>query len=273
VARVFLYLTKGESRRWLSPFGVFIGTVAATTYLLRRQPVVASVVLIAIVFLHDQMRAKVQLADVPGLRLIEKGYRSTVLVDANHHSTYDPFGGTPKGIAGLDTAFLRRGQQVLDWTRPIAGLPPVTYFLLLSPIATVSRTEVIELERFMRDGGIVFVAGGFDNQHALRYLFQKFGISISYTPLGSFRAPSSLPGANEASFRSAWPLIAQDNYESLCRVWARDILVRKRIGKGSLVVLSDGEFFVESNLEGPRTPTQAHNVKFVQALFDYLESS
>jgi hypothetical protein len=306
-ARTFAYLASDAPPQGPGPYVLLAGAVLLTAVLLRNCAAAPAVAVALLVSLYAAAETQARADSHPGLRWRPEARDELVFIDALHHSSYDLLALPGKGIGGLDTCLLRHNKTALFLLDDYARLPAAGHLFILAPNKPFTRREVEQLRAFLTEGGRVVIACGFEHREALRAVFEEFGIAIPHLPLGQFYAPdvaderrawgavagivlagTAGPGARAPCpvaacgaysllapplhFRSGWPVDTAGGADGLCRAWGRDVVVRQRVGRGALVVVGDGLFFTEANLEGTRGRYQEGNVRFFKRLLEPLDT-
>ena len=145
--------------------------------------------------------------------------------------------------------------------------------VLIEPALPPSRREMLELDRFVENGGILMIFGTYRSPRATRELFEHFGLSFESLPIGRV-APDMAP---DMAFWNACPLLYEGVYEggpakvsgveSLIDIWGYSVAAKLDVGKGAVYAFADGDFIKNKNLESVDAYRKG-NVDFISGLLD-----
>jgi len=194
-----------------------------------------------------------------------------VLVDDSHHGRFPLEFWKTEGLMGLHLNLMRTGClsfNVHEFQQSL--LVGSDLFVIVSPSRPYSDREVRVLDRYVRDGGTVFLCTGYEEKGASRQILRNFGFDVENIPLGGFF--TEVPGSGvSVYFREAWPIhYSGEGYEVLAGYSEYPAAVVKEHGKGRIVVFGDSGFFRNINLETEDDPFIL-NIQFLNWLLDELE--
>ncbi len=189
------------------------------------------------------------------------------VVDLSHVGRHSIEGWRDNGVAGIYLNLMRKGYFAFGATefdeRQIAE---ADLFITVAPTRPYTRGEVDFLENYMKAGGTVLLATGWEEQAGARGLLDRFKLTIPPKPQG--RASVVIPGTEiTPQFWRSWPVLGAD--ETLVTMRNDPIIVRKAVGKGQLVVIGDAGMLMNQNLEnedGANMP----NIRFFDWLLDRI---
>lgn len=178
------------------------------------------------------------------------------------------------GFGGLVFNLLRNGVTpvVLDEFSP-ERVDQADFLFLIAPSRSFSDSEEKTIDGFLREGGNVILACGWEEKEASERLLRRYGISLSDTPLGRFKVPKGGAESTEKKLvvYKGWPLETDgEDHEVWCNAWGNDVIIHMQIGKGSLVAVGDSSFLLNKNLEGRQEYFPA-NVNFFRDMLTSLE--
>lgn len=143
-------------------------------------------------------------------------------------------------------------------------------FVTIAPTRPYSAGELAVLREFMEQGGTVLLAVGWEDRAGSQSLLDMGEIELLHRPLGRFPAPAPAPGI-EATFWDGWALRGGETLLTLGHpgadpaASAQPVVVRKKFGRGQLVVIGDSDFLLNKNLE-VEDGAILSNVRFFQWL-------
>ncbi len=189
------------------------------------------------------------------------------VVDLSHVGWHSIEGWRDNGIAGIYLNLMRKGYFAFGSTefdeRQIAE---ADLFVTIAPTKPYTRGEIDFLADYLRKGGAVLLATGWEEQAGARGLLDRFGLEIPPKPQG--RASVLIPGTDVTpQFWRSWPVRGAD--EKLVEMRGDPVIVRKYVGKGQLVVIGDAAMLMNQNLEnedGANLP----NIRFFDWLLDRI---
>ena len=152
-----------------------------------------------------------------------------------------------------------------DWT---AG---ARFLFLVSP-TWFGRRDADRLTTYIIGGGNVILAQGYALRLPCQPLLSRFGLAIEGIPLGAGEPESGIV------HKDAWAIscLAGEGESApdiivRASAFGHPTVVTKRIGKGSLTLISDGRFFLDENLEGEQR-AEPRNLAFVDDLVSALRA-
>jgi hypothetical protein len=191
------------------------------------------------------------------------------LVDLSHVGLHSLEAWRDDAISGVYLNFMREGYFAIGSKRfDEEQLQASDVFVTIAPSKPYSDRELDLLESFMSNGGSVLLQVGWEEKAGSEALLERFGLQIPHRPQG--RAADMIPGTSiMPNYWEAWPVESVDPraqpIETLATLRGDPIMVRKRVGRGQLIVIGDSKFMHCRNLEtedGAVVP----NVQFFQWL-------
>jgi len=177
--------------------------------------------------------------------------------DRANPSTYNAKGS---GTKGLYLWLQEVGLPVRRWERPPIDLPAqATVLLILGPRIPFEEQEAKALEEWIRGGGVLLLAddtvggpvpGVWAGALAFRFGLQPRTGGKPGTLRPAF--PSSYAGGVESIQPTGWVRFQRQRPEGWAPLFADgagDILAIKRLGKGTIIALSDPGMFSNARLE------------------------
>jgi hypothetical protein len=208
---------------------------------------------------------------VARVSLPEPDTRRVVWVDLAHGNRVDVHSGRDDGIGGLCDHFARHGLLPLSMKRFDArALQGSRAFVTVAPAFPFSTAERSALGRFVSDGGLLLVAAGYEESRGAAALLADFGLAIGATPLGAAPASKSDLAGTGVMMHESWPVEASaEDAAVLAEAWGYPLVVLRRVGRGSVLVIGDSSFLGDGMLEGP----ERANVTNIDFLRRALESA
>lgn len=192
-------------------------------------------------------------------------------IDTSHGNFFDSTAWEEDSVGGLEFNLYRAGHLPLllrDFGRITSGPPGL--LVLMRPTRACSRSELGALQAFVERGGRVLLAAGWENRAAVGPLLERFGLALQPTPLGQASGESSL---GRPRFWHACPTgasLGAATPEVLCTASGYPVVVRRRLGTGQFVHVSDCCFLLNKNLEGSQDTLRMENVEFLRELLSDL---
>jgi hypothetical protein len=188
------------------------------------------------------------------------------------------FGGASLG--GLANCLARAGVVAVPAFSSAAWTQQARYLFLVSP-TRFGRRDAARLTTYIDEGGNVILAEGYTERKrgqppfplsGKRWLSPLLGLSpfsVENVPLGAGE-----PGGRVV-YKDAWAISYAGPetcpLDTIVRssAFGYPTVVTKRLGRGSLTLISDGRFLVDDNLEGERRG-EPRNIAFVTDLISAL---
>jgi hypothetical protein len=174
-------------------------------------------------------------------------------------------------LGGLANCLARAGIVAVPAFSRAAWSRRARYLFLVSP-ARFGRRDADRLTTYMLEGGNVILAQGYGEPLPCQLLLSRFGLAIEDIPLGAGEPGSTIV------HRDAWAISCpvgsgQCAPDTIVRASAfgHPTVVTKRLGWGSLTLISDGRFLLDENLEGERR-AEPRNLAFVNDLVSALRA-
>jgi hypothetical protein len=186
------------------------------------------------------------------------------LIDTSHLSRCNLDLWQPDGLGGLVQNLMRKNYMPVVTTRfspELIGRSKVVF--LVAPAERFGSAELAIYERFVRNGGQLFVSVGYEDVSGCKELLSRFGLGLRNLPLG--------PVAKEANdakawFLNAWPVTFESAVaEAICKRGEYPLIVATRYHRGKVVVIGDSGFFLNRNLELPYD-FNPENITFLRKL-------
>lgn len=181
----------------------------------------------------------------------------------------------PRSVQGLLTTAAR-----VDLVGLTADIEEIRDFssvavVCLGPSArSPDRDTVDRLERFVRDGGIVLAAAGYEERRGVEDFLARFGMRIVDIPLSAAPMMTLEQQRNYKGpiFAEAWPIAAPTDQatEKIHEVDGFPIVVKRRAGSGCVIAVGDSWFLNDKNFEGESKSNPMNVALMRTALFDSL---
>jgi len=145
-----------------------------------------------------------------------------------------------------------------------------------APTKSFTPEEVVFLQSYMNDGGIVIIATGYDDKDASMPLLKTYNIDIEQIPLGPvpYVEENLTFYQNEPRFVDSWPVSFQENqavsfYNFTWGNLTFHLVVFIKQGTGGLLVISDSRYLLDKNIESIYDYWPG-NILFLKYLLDEL---
>jgi hypothetical protein len=212
---------------------------------------------------------------VDALEIVPSG--DIACIDGSHVEDYYRDSWTEDGLAGLHLNLMRSGMQPLRMdTFDRDRLARARMLFVIAPRRTFSDDEADAVEEFVRGGGYAVVSAGADSADALAPLLERFGLVIRNRPLGPFVTPCE-PLGGDVQMRVAWG-VEDEHGDGQVFAWSWfgepktvAAMIESRLGgraAGGLLLIGDGQFLLNKNLEPEKQPPLMHNVRFLRRLVE-----
>lgn len=271
-SRVFDYLAgRGRSRpsTWREVLGIAailgsLGFLLARQASVRDYAILAGTVLLSATILDAATERRARPQPLRERTIAGGSTRPIALVDCSHGSTVSYEGIAEDGISGLLLNLVREGWLAAStWKFDPERLAAARLMVVVAPTRAYRTDEVDRIERFVDDGGALLVSVGWDESSAVEELLKRFDLAVENLPLG--RAPASVPGQSLVpEFWEAWSCLGG---EPLAEIWGKSAAVRRRFGKGQVVLIADSDFFHDKNIE-KKEGANMPNILFLRHILD-----
>jgi hypothetical protein len=134
---------------------------------------------------------------------------------------------------------------------------------LVAPARVFRPAEIRAYENFVRRGGSLFIAAGYEDSAGCRGLLQRFGLGLRNLPLGPI---SPKTNGSPVYFVNAWPVTTEPGETRvLCQDGDYPLMVSRHWAQGRVFLVGDSGFFLNRNLEMARS-FNVENIQFLQKL-------
>jgi hypothetical protein len=207
-------------------------------------------------------------------------------IDDSHVGVFSRDTWRDDGLAGLYLNLMRNGMQPLRMDRfSPERLRAAKALFIIAPEMPCSPGELDVIEKFIGDGGYVVVSAGADSADAVRPLLKRFGLNVSSRPLGPFMTQCQR-ASSMVRFRVAY--IIEDETGQKADVLASyepqgmSPTIIERLhpqlssgvrSRGGLLLIGDGQFFLNENLEPEKDEPVRENVNFLRWLVPHMRRS
>ena len=195
--------------------------------------------------------------------------RPVAIIDDSHVSWYSHEGLRDEGLGALNINLMREGfQPVMVEDLDEDRLAASRVVFNVNPADRFDDADVDRMLGYMRAGGTIVLATGYEERAAAQPLLDRLGLHIGATPLG--RSEAEVVGSeHRPRFVRAWPVLGG---KSVATAWGHAVCAEKAVGDGHLVVVGDPHFFMSHNIE-TKAGAQKHNVEFLRFLLERVDRS
>ncbi|MDI6807961.1 MAG: hypothetical protein QME66_03120 [Candidatus Eisenbacteria bacterium] len=189
------------------------------------------------------------------------------LIDIGHANRFDQLGWYDNSVGGLEYNIMRNG--LLPFTVEKLSkekLGRAKLLVVVAPARKYSNGEIDAVEEFVRGGGRLLMAVGYEESEPSRELLSRFGIEILGIPLAHLETEVS---GETIQFNEAWPVHCDGKCKSVVSKWGYPVVVEKNAGRGRLVVIGDSGFLLGKNLE-KYSEVNVNNIFFLKRLMEEL---
>lgn len=182
-------------------------------------------------------------------------------IDASHLNRFSQYGDD--GIWALSHNLMRNEYLPFVHRRfSPEALKQSKLAFFISPVKDLASNQIEELSRFVHEGGTAVWSVGYEEKETSAAVLQHFGFELDNTPLGPVPIKETSAGIQ---FHKAWPIIVgnPETADTISTGWSYPVIVSRRIGKGTLVLISDSGFLLSENLESRQAYIEA-NVLFLR---------
>ena len=201
-------------------------------------------------------------------------------VDGSHVGKFSRESWRADGLAGLYLNLMRNHVQPLRMDTLVAEhLLAARMLFIIAPTRAYAPREVDLVERFIRRGGYVVVCAGADSADAAAPLLKRFGLAVRNRPLGPFMAHCAAAGTM-VRFHVGYAVEHHGDGDARVLAWyapgdaalMMEWLTPKApsTGRGGLLLIGDGHFLTNKNLEPDKTPPIMENVNFMKWLVRHV---
>jgi hypothetical protein len=200
-----------------------------------------------------------------------------VYIDASHGERFSLESFTDDSVNGLLMNLERNNLQPL-LLRSFSHEKIVRSKLLIfnAPTAAFTADEVLFLQSYMTNGGVVLLATGYEEKDASLPLLEAVDAGIEPTPLGPvpYVEENLTLYQNEPRFVDSWPVSFQTNqttsyYNFTWGDLTFHLVVYIKHGAGGLLLISDSQYLLDKNLESIYDYWPG-NILFLKYLLDEL---
>lgn len=151
-------------------------------------------------------------------------------------------------------------------------------FLLNAPTQILKSDEISILKNFMRNGGLVILATGYEDRDASLNFLKEFGLDIYNTPLGPVPYIEKNPEIYqlEPRFMDSWSIKIEGKYP--CESFYNFTHLGKKyhlvtfttVEKGGLLLISDSQFLYDKNIESVNN-CWTGNIQFLKNIIETMK--
>jgi hypothetical protein len=198
-------------------------------------------------------------------------------IDASHGERFSLESFTDDSLNGLLLNLERNSLQprlLRDFSKD--ELLKSKMIIFNAPTAAFTPEEVTFLQSYMRQGGIVLLATGYEDKEASLPLLKSFQMDIDSTPLGPvpYVEENETLYQNEPRFVDSWPLVfpANQTISYYNFTWGDitfHLVVFTQYGDGGLLLIGDSQYLLDKNLESIYDYWPG-NILFLKYLLDEL---
>jgi hypothetical protein len=125
-----------------------------------------------------------------------------------------------------------------------------------APTAAFTGDQVAFLNQYMKNGGSIVIATGYDDKDASLPLLQQLNVNIEPIPLGPvpYVEGNTTTYQNEPRFVDSWPLSFPQSQTTFYYNFTWDdmtyhLVIFEKYGAGGLLVIGDSQFLLDKNIE------------------------
>ena len=193
-------------------------------------------------------------------------------IDTGHQNLINTRGYKDNSVDGLCKNFMRNNYIPL-YLDDVSQLEEGHILVIIAPTKGYSSGETKKIASFVKDGGLLILSVGANEENAVSPLLAAFGMDIGDTPLGPVpwiiethgRVPEiSEEDLNkywhEPKFMEAYPVGGTTPYKSYASLTYLgqnyNLIISKQYGKGMVVLIGDSRFLLDENLEYSLDPAR-----------------
>ena len=164
--------------------------------------------------------------------------------------------------------------------------------ILNAPTKTINEKEVDSLKNYIKDGGLVILATGYEDKEASMPLLREFGLDIQDVPLGPVPYVEEDPEAfqTDPRFVDSWPIEIQEKTDFKTEIfysininemqfvlmtltkYDNETNPKYENYKGGLLLISDSQFLLDKNIES-FDDYWPGNIQFLKNIIDELKDN
>jgi len=134
-----------------------------------------------------------------------------------------------------------------------SAVDPIGVILCVTPTEAFPENEGQELLSWVDRGGRLVLATCWPQSRILETFLDSLGLTIQASPLGTIRP--TVDGLDvQPELPAAWPLSTSDEWKPVGTVRLDEtdyiVVAERRFGRGSIIVVGDGEILTNESLEG-----------------------
>ncbi len=124
------------------------------------------------------------------------------------------------------------------------------------------------IDKYIKNGGNVIWAVGYEEKESSLNLLQKYGMDLDNLPLGYVPKDQT---DQKVGFSEAWPILLNEKKDNsvICTAWDLPTIVSKKIEKGRFILIADSYFLLSKNLEHDNGYYE-ENIFFLKSIFEGL---
>jgi hypothetical protein len=191
--------------------------------------------------------------------------RPIALVDHSHATKGSLESVRQDGFSSLGIQLLRDGYCVFSGADDAwALLDGVDLRVIASPGRAFTAAEAGRVAEWVERGGSLLLGVSWNDRVAALPLLQRFGLDVRNLPVGS-----QLGAAPPDLTPSLWEGWAVTGGEPVAHVGHHPVATRAVHGKGRVVLIGDGHFLRDKNIETEEGPV-LHNIKFLHRITAWM---
>jgi hypothetical protein len=189
---------------------------------------------------------------------------ASAVVDRSHSPSFSSELWGEQGIGGLYQNILRNQLlpvQMEEFSQETL-YHAETVFIIGAQQSYTTR-EIDFLESYVKDGGRLVIATGWEESQGTRNLAERLGFRVEPVPLGGFQVETAW---GILRFREGWPISTfHQDASILVSMWGRPVAVARQVGQGRVTVIGDSMFLENMNLE-TLSEVNIPNVEFLRSM-------
>jgi len=276
VDNVFIWLTNTRTTQlYIAQIGLSLLSLVAALVIFKKARKKLLLIILPVAFCISLIVT----ASVNPILLGEKQLTGAIAyIDFTHGENFDLKAYTDNSVDGLALNIMRNNYLCVvlrEFSRE--KIMDSEILIFVTPTEPFDQEEVDDIKAFVSSGGLLILSTGYTYKEALQPLLRDFGFDIINAPLGPvpYIERDLEEHLMEPRFVDSWPIhfITNDS-ESFFSVQigekTYDLVAFKTYGNGGVLLIADGEFLLNKNLESLYDYWPG-NIKFLKDVFDAIQ--
>ncbi len=204
---------------------------------------------------------------------------NTVYIDSSHIEKFNTDGFEDKSLTGTMINLMRNDYYpfiLRDFNRE--KIENSEILILNAPTKKFTTSEVEFLMDYMKDGGLIVLATGYEDKEASMPILDEFGLDIYDFPLGPVPYVESDPAAyqDQPRFVDSWVIDTSNcpKFKSFYNVSIENevyhLVTFSPHNRGGIILIGDSEFLYDKNIESIENFWPG-NIQFIKNLIDEMK--